>query len=74
MYWRFQLATMKFTSIKLRMKITSTEWHNLVVRNKAAELCEKYFQRIKYMLKAGSNRVNGKQRMEVQNTHQKSSN
>lgn len=23
-------------------KITSTEWHNLVVRNKAAEICEKY--------------------------------
>jgi hypothetical protein len=24
-------------------KITSTEWHNLVVRNKAAEICEKTF-------------------------------
>jgi single-strand DNA-binding protein len=26
-------------------KITSTEWHNLVVRNKAAELCEKYLSK-----------------------------
>ena len=26
-------------------KITSTEWHNLVVRNKAAEICEKYLNK-----------------------------
>jgi single-strand DNA-binding protein len=26
-------------------KITSTEWHNLVVRNKAAEICEKYLSK-----------------------------
>jgi single-strand DNA-binding protein len=26
-------------------KITSTEWHNIVVRNKAAELCEKYLSK-----------------------------
>jgi single-strand DNA-binding protein len=26
-------------------KITSTEWYNLVVRNKAAELCEKYLSK-----------------------------
>jgi single-strand DNA-binding protein len=28
-------------------KITSTEWHNLVVRNKAAEICENICQRDK---------------------------
>jgi single-stranded DNA-binding protein len=26
-------------------KITSTEWHNLVVRNKAAEICENICQK-----------------------------
>jgi single-strand DNA-binding protein len=26
-------------------KITSTEWHNLVVRNKAAEICEKHLSK-----------------------------
>ncbi|MBF2091108.1 single-stranded DNA-binding protein, partial [Flavobacterium psychrophilum] len=26
-------------------KITSTEWHNVVVRNKAAEICEKYLSK-----------------------------
>ena len=34
---RFPLATNE--------KITSTEWHNLVVRNKAAEICEKYLSK-----------------------------
>jgi single-strand DNA-binding protein len=48
---RFQLATNEVYHItKLPMKRSSTEWHNLVVRNKAAELCEKYLPRvIKYM-------------------------
>jgi single-stranded DNA-binding protein len=41
-------------------KITSTEWHNLVVRNKAAEICENICQKgIKYMLRAVLNRANG---------------
>ena len=26
-------------------KINTTEWHNLVVRNKAAEICEKYLSK-----------------------------
>ena len=26
-------------------KVTNTEWHNLVVRNKAAEICEKYLSK-----------------------------
>ncbi len=43
---RFPLATNEVYINKLtNEKITSTEWHNLVVRNKAAELCEKYLSK-----------------------------
>ena len=40
---RFSLATNEvYINKTTNEKITSTEWHNIVVRNKAAELCEKY--------------------------------
>lgn len=40
---RFPLATNEvYVNKQTNEKITSTEWHNLVVRNKAAEICEKY--------------------------------
>ncbi|MCW2117888.1 single-stranded DNA-binding protein [Flavobacterium sp. 7A] len=40
---RFSLATNEvYINKTTNEKITSTEWHNLVVRNKAAEICEKY--------------------------------
>ena len=40
---RFSIATNEvYTNKQTNEKITSTEWHNIVVRNKAAELCEKY--------------------------------
>lgn len=40
---RFPLATNEvYINKSTGEKITSTEWHNVVVRNKAAELCEKY--------------------------------
>ena len=40
---RFPLATNEtYTNKNTGEKITSTEWHNIVVRNKAAEICEKY--------------------------------
>ncbi len=40
---RFPLATNEsYTNKKTGEKITSTEWHNIVVRNKLAEICEKY--------------------------------
>lgn len=43
---RFQLATNEvYLNKTTNEKITSTEWHNLVVRNKAAELCEKYLSK-----------------------------
>jgi single-strand DNA-binding protein len=44
---RFQLATNEvYINKTTNEKITSTEWHTiLVVRNKAAELCEKYLSK-----------------------------
>lgn len=40
---RFPLATNEvYINKQTNEKITSTEWHNLVVRNKAAEICEKF--------------------------------
>lgn len=40
---RFPLATNEvYINKTTNEKITTTEWHNLVVKNKAAELCEKY--------------------------------
>ncbi|MBP2284020.1 single-strand DNA-binding protein [Flavobacterium sp. CG_23.5] len=43
---RFQLATNDvYINKTTNEKITSTEWHNLVVRNKAAEICEKYLSK-----------------------------
>ncbi|WP_396184321.1 single-stranded DNA-binding protein [Flavobacterium sp.] len=43
---RFPLATNEvYINKTTNEKITSTEWHNLVVRNKAAEICEKYLSK-----------------------------
>jgi single-strand DNA-binding protein len=43
---RFSLATNEvYINKTTGEKITSTEWHNVVVRNKAAELCEKYLSK-----------------------------
>lgn len=43
---RFSIATNEvYINKTTNEKITSTEWHNLVVRNKAAELCEKYLSK-----------------------------
>lgn len=43
---RFQLATNEvYINKSTNEKITSTEWHNLVVRNKAAEICEKHLSK-----------------------------
>lgn len=43
---RFQLATNEvYVNKTTNEKITSTEWHNLVVRNKAAEMCERYLSK-----------------------------
>lgn len=39
---RFPLATNEVYTNKDGEKVTSTEWHNIVVRNKLAETCEKY--------------------------------
>ena len=43
---RFPLATNEvYINKPTGEKITSTEWHNIVVRNKAAEICEKYLSK-----------------------------
>tara|TARA_B100001109_G_C18850835_1_gene469175 strand:+ start:1849 stop:2274 length:426 start_codon:yes stop_codon:yes gene_type:complete len=43
---RFPLATNEsYTNKNSGEKVTNTEWHNLVVRNKAAEICEKYLSK-----------------------------
>lgn len=39
---RFPLATNETYTNKDGDRVTSTEWHNIVVRNKLAEICEKY--------------------------------
>ena len=40
---RFPLATNEtYTKKDSGEKVTNTDWHNVVVRNKAAEICEKY--------------------------------
>lgn len=43
---RFPLATNEvYINKSTGERITSTEWHNIVVRNKAAEICEKYLSK-----------------------------
>ncbi len=43
---RFPLATNEtYTKKDSGEKITNTDWHNIVVRNKAAEICEKYLSK-----------------------------
>jgi single-strand DNA-binding protein len=43
---RFPLATNEtYTSKQTNERVTNTEWHNIVVRNKGAEICEKYLSR-----------------------------
>ncbi|MEJ1221219.1 single-stranded DNA-binding protein [Sediminicola sp. 1XM1-17] len=40
---RFPLATNEtYTNKQTGERVTNTDWHNVVVRNKAAEICEKY--------------------------------
>ncbi len=43
---RFSLATNEvYIKKETGEKITSTEWHSIVVKNKAAEMCEKYLSK-----------------------------
>jgi len=43
---RFPLATNEtYTNRQTGERVTNTEWHNIVVRNKAAEICEKYLSK-----------------------------
>ena len=43
---RFPIATNEnYTNKATGEKVTTTEWHNIVVRNKLAEICEKYLSK-----------------------------
>lgn len=43
---RFPIATNEtYTNKQTGEKISNTEWHNIVVRNKLAEICEKYLSK-----------------------------
>jgi single-strand DNA-binding protein len=43
---RFPLATNEtYISKQTNERVSNTEWHNIVVRNKAAEICEKYLSK-----------------------------
>ena len=43
---RFPLATNEtYTNKQTKEKVTTTEWHNIVVKNKLAEICEKYLSK-----------------------------
>ncbi len=43
---RFPIATNdNYTNKSTGERVTTTEWHNIVVRNKLAELCEKYLSK-----------------------------
>ncbi|MDN3722874.1 single-stranded DNA-binding protein [Aequorivita sp. SDUM287046] len=43
---RFPMATNEtYTNKTTGERVTNTEWHNIVVRNKAAEICEKYLKK-----------------------------
>ena len=43
---RFPLATNEnYTNKQTGERVTNTEWHNIVVRNKAAEICNQYLKK-----------------------------
>ena len=43
---RFPIATNEtYTNKETGAKITNTEWHTIVVKNKLAEICEKYLSK-----------------------------
>ena len=35
----------QYTNKTTNEKVTNTDWHNIVLRNKAAEICEKYLSK-----------------------------
>ena len=43
---RFPLATNEtYTNKATNERVSNTEWHNIIVRNKGAEVCEKYLKK-----------------------------
>ena len=49
---RFNLATNEsYTNKSSGERVTNTEWHAVVLRNKAAEICEKYLSKRRQSLR-----------------------
>jgi single-strand DNA-binding protein len=42
---RFPIATSESYTSKSGEKVTTSDWHNIVVRNRLAEICEKYLSK-----------------------------
>ena len=42
---KFPLATSETYTNRDGQRVTNTEWHNIVIRNKAAEICNKYLKK-----------------------------
>lgn len=43
---KFPMATSEsYTNKQTNEKVTNTDWHNIVVKNKGAEICEKYLSK-----------------------------
>ncbi len=43
---RFPIATNEtYTNKQTNEKVTNTEWHNILIRNKAVDICEKYLKK-----------------------------
>ena len=70
---RFPLATNEtYTNKQTGEKVTNTDWHNVVVRNKAAEICEKYLSKGDKVYVEGRLKIdNGKGKMETPATQRK---
>ena len=59
---RFPIATNEsYTNKQSGERVTTTEWHNIVVRNKLAEICEKYLSKkeIRYIVREELKQGNG---------------
>lgn len=72
---RFPLATNEsYTNKQSGEQVTNTEWHNVLVRNKAAETCRKITlkREISSLLKDVSKHESGKGKMEIQGIARKS--
>ncbi|MGV6830341.1 MAG: single-stranded DNA-binding protein [bacterium] len=55
---KFSLATSDSYNNKQGERVTDTTWHNIVVRNKTAELCDKYISKGSKIFLEGKIKIN----------------